>query len=370
MPTSDPRTLLVHICCSVDSHHFLSELRALLPKTKLIGYFYNPNIHPEEEYQLRLMDVRRSSRLLGIPLLEEFYDPKDWLRESIGMEHYPEKGERCSFCFDFRLNRSAQKALELGCDSFTTTLLASPMKSIPQLFSQGKELEQIWGIRFYPLDTRSHGGSARQQQLAKASHLYRQNYCGCLYALKAQREQLQKRPLELLSPLSPQRAKEGIFAQRRHALERRDFFEKSGQPYFFGKEKRIFWQNLFTRFQDSKGASIPCHALAPSLLSRPLSLRVELHHKGMAYFDKEGIRAIDLELWRRLTLQKQSSIQELIYHPLSIKEELRLREELGDSPLSTSPLLILKELPPLGESCKLTLHSLWQEESIEKVWKL
>lgn len=370
MLTSEPRFLLVHICCSVDSHHFLTELRACLSATKLIGYFYNPNIHPEEEYQLRLLDVRRSCRLLGIPLIEESYDPRDWLKASLGLEHHPEKGERCSFCFDFRLEKSAQKAEQLGCDSFTTTLLTSPMKSTAQLFAQGEAIEARFPLRFFPLDARSKGGTALQQQRAKESNLYRQNYCGCLYALQAQRERAHKTPLELSSPLSRARYEEGLFALRRRALEERDALETQGTSYHWGKEKRLLWRNLSTLLYDSRGESIPCHTLAYSMLKGRISLQVERHHEGIAHFDKEGIRALDLASFSRLIHRAYDSLAPLIYDPPSLDEELALRIRLGDSPYSTSPILITKTLPPIGASYKLTLSTLLQEESVERVWQL
>ncbi|HGZ70984.1 MAG TPA: diacylglucosamine hydrolase like protein, partial [Nitratifractor sp.] len=71
--------MLVHICCSVDSHYFLQKLQIEYPESKLIGFFYDPNIHPYSEYYLRLLDVERSCKLLDIELLEGPYDYSAWI---------------------------------------------------------------------------------------------------------------------------------------------------------------------------------------------------------------------------------------------------------------------------------------------------
>lgn len=365
-----PKTLLVHICCSVDSHHFLSELRAMLPDTEFIGYFYNPNIHPEEEYQLRLFDVQRSCRMLNIQLIWESYDPSDWLHESNGLEHFPEKGERCSFCFDFRLEKSAQKALELGADALSTTLLASPIKSIEQLFRQGRAIKERFGLRFLEIDVRSKGGSARQQKLAKDSRLYRQNYCGCLYALSAQRERAQKRALELCSPISKARYDEGLFAKRMAALKERDRLEAGNRDYFWGREKQLLWQNLYALLLDSHKRSIPIHVIAHSIYKGKISLTLEREIERVFYFDKEGAKAITLEHFNKLTQKSYTNIYELIYSPPAMNEELELRRKLGDSPFGISPILVFGAIPRVGDSYKLTLHSFFQEENIEKIWEI
>lgn len=365
-----PKSMLVHICCSVDSHHFLSELRAVLPNTKLLGYFYNPNIHPEEEFDIRLLDVRRSCRLLNIELLVEPYNPAMWLQNSIGLEHYPEKSERCSFCFDFRLQKSAEVAKNLGLDSITTTLLASPMKSTEQLFIQGRIIESQNGVRFFAIDVRSRGGTARQQKLAKDTHLYRQNYCGCIYALKAQRTQSEKEALELICPLSQIRNSEGLFAQRSNALIKRDEHEAENRPYFWTKERINMWQNLHTLVLDSHGMLIPAHLIAHSSCNSRLSTKIELCHENIAYADKEGVKFIALDYFCELTKRSYGNIHELIYNPPILAIELEIRRKLGDSEFGISPILVVATLPKIGETYKITIKTISQEESIERVIQL
>ncbi|MDQ7082210.1 MAG: epoxyqueuosine reductase QueH [Aquificota bacterium] len=102
------KRVLVHICCAPDALYFLKRLREDYPDSELIGFFYDPNIHPYEEYRLRYQETERACRQLGIKLIEGEYDLENWLMSVKGLEEEPERGERCSVCFDFRLERSAQ----------------------------------------------------------------------------------------------------------------------------------------------------------------------------------------------------------------------------------------------------------------------
>lgn len=134
--------MLVHICCSVDSHYFLERLQQDFPDEKLVGFFYDPNIHPYNEYLLRLKDVEYSCHKLGIELIEGPYNLEEWLRKVKGLENEPEKGDRCTVCYDDRLETSVKKAVELAHDKFTTTLLISPKKSQEKLEIIGADLEK------------------------------------------------------------------------------------------------------------------------------------------------------------------------------------------------------------------------------------
>jgi len=131
--------VLVHICCAVDSHYFLNRLRKDFPNEKLVGYFYDPNIHPYSEYKLRLLEVKRSCKKLRVELIEGEYDFDSWLKAVEGLELEPEKGKRCNVCFDYRFRESAKMCAKLGLKRFTSTLLTSPKKSISQLRNEGEK---------------------------------------------------------------------------------------------------------------------------------------------------------------------------------------------------------------------------------------
>ena len=180
--------ILVHICCSVDSHFFLQELQNLHPNDEIISFFYDPNIHPFSEYQLRLLDVKRSCKILGIKLIEGNYNYEQWISAVRGLEDEPEKGARCQVCFDNRLLETAKEAKKRGFKFFTTTLLTSPKKSIEQLKIAGDLIGQKYHINFLTYDFRVGGGTNRQFAMAKEAKVYHQDYCGCFFALTKQRE--------------------------------------------------------------------------------------------------------------------------------------------------------------------------------------
>ena len=159
--------MLVHICCSVDSHFFLQKLQQDFPKEKLTGFFYDPNIHPYSEYQLRLLDVERSCKKLSIELIEGPYDYENWLEAVRGLENEAEKGLRCEVCFDKCFIQSAKKALELSEKKITTTLLVSPLKSQEQLKRVGDDFFSKYGVEFIAVDYRANGGSQDQSRVTK-----------------------------------------------------------------------------------------------------------------------------------------------------------------------------------------------------------
>ena len=213
--------MLIHICCSVDSHYFLQKIKEDYPLENLVGFFYNPNIHPYSEYRLRLLDVQYSCKQLGIELVEGKYDLETWINIVKGLENEPEKGNRCSECFDRRLEVSVQKAIELNHNKFTTTLLISPKKSQDKLKIIGKNLSKKYNCEFIFKDYRVGNGMEIQGKQVKENRLYRQNYCGCIYGLNAQREYQDKLADELLMPIGQQIQPESI-VERLNLYKKRD----------------------------------------------------------------------------------------------------------------------------------------------------
>ena len=182
-----PKKILAHVCCAVDAIYFLKRLREDFPNSQIVAYFYDPNIHPYEEYLLRLKESERACKILGIEFLEGPYNLEGWLKKVKGYEHFPEKGARCVICFDERLENSVKKAKELGCEAFTTTLLMSPKKSQEQLLKVGKKLEETYGVRYIHKDYRKGGGVQEMNRLVKEKEIWRQDYCGCMFALFQQK---------------------------------------------------------------------------------------------------------------------------------------------------------------------------------------
>lgn len=180
--------IVVHICCAPDAVYFLKRLKEDFPHAQLVGFFYDPNIHPYEEYRLRLVETQRACRELGIELYEGEYDVESWLLAVKGYEEEPERGRRCSVCFDYRLVRSLQFAKEVGATHLTTTLLMSPKKDFLMLTESGKRVCEGSGVEFLAPDYRKSGGTQQMFLLSRQMELYHQDYCGCIYGLFKQKK--------------------------------------------------------------------------------------------------------------------------------------------------------------------------------------
>lgn len=366
----DNNTILVHICCSVDSHHFLTELRSLYPHARLVGYFYNPNIHPYEEYQLRLLDVERSCVMLNVELLDDEYDVAHWLGDTVGFENAPEKGERCGICFDVRLHKTAKKAKELGIMAISTTLLTSPMKPQSELFALGDSVAGQYGLAFVSLDARSKGGTQKQQKLAKDAKLYRQNYCGCLYALAIQREYSHKCPTEMFCPISFKRYLEYPIHQRLAVYSKRVELEKAQIPYRLYKKRQWFYYPFFTRLTDSNDNLIPCYTLTHSMSAhtrsfRKQKFRIEYNEHGIGHADKGEIFVLSLECFNAFGSCTYQNITQLLFSPPSLSCESNIRARI-DGEYGVSMILVVERFELQQEFC-VQHHAICQDEIIESI---
>lgn len=171
--------ILLHICCGPCATYPVKEL--LEQHKSVTGFWYNPNIHPKEEYKKRFKAARDFSEKKGIPLIEEdFYDDQWWgVKMQKALE--PRKKElRCEGCYRIRMERTAQKAKDEGYDGFTTTLLYSRYQFHETIKDLGRELGAAFGIPFLYVDFRK--GWQEGIALSKEYSLYRQKYCGCFFS--------------------------------------------------------------------------------------------------------------------------------------------------------------------------------------------
>ncbi len=335
--------MLVHICCSVDSHFFLQKLREKFPNEKLIGFFYDPNIHPYSEYKLRLLDVKRSCEILDIPLIEGEYDFESWLEAVRGYENEPEKGRRCEVCFDRRLEVTALKAKELNENKITTTLLTSPKKSKEQLKKAGEDIEKRFGVEFVLVDFRKGGGTQEQFKIAKDAKLYHQNYCGCLYALTKQREEQERVASELFSPISNQILPSCI-EDKISLYEKRMELEKNKIDYRIKREKFLNYRLLRAFVKENK-KTIPSYFLPYSFLKRSFTKgRIEDCIDNIFYFNREEIKFIELNFFNTLLDSNYESVKELIFNPPSFEKELEVRSKIDIYPYSLSPIIVLDKI--------------------------
>jgi predicted adenine nucleotide alpha hydrolase (AANH) superfamily ATPase len=328
----------------VDSHYFLQKLREDYPGERLVGFFYDPNIHPYSEYRLRLLEVERSCRQLGIELIEGPYDTEGWLEAVRGLENEPEKGKRCAVCFDRRFEVSAAKAAELGERSFTSTLLTSPKKSLEQLRKEGERLAKRYGLAFVAPDYRKASGTQEQNRQAKEAQLYRQDYCGCLYGLTIQREQQRKLADELFCPLSGQIQPESI--EERIALyEERIRLEERGIPYRIVRERFLNWRLLRAQLRVRK-TPVASHVLPYSTLRRSFTRgRIEDRIGPLSFLNRDEVRFLTLKQYNQLCGRNYTTVTALIYDPPPFEEELVVRRSLLPNPYDLSALLVVEQIP-------------------------
>lgn len=188
--------LLLHSCCAPCSSYVFEYLSQYF---RITDYFYNPNITDEQEYRKRTLEIRRliqeQPHRYEIRFVEGAYDRERFFLAAKGLEACPERGERCAACFRLRLRETA-KAAALGIpdengkriyfDYITTTLTISPLKDARLLNRIGREAAREFGVRWLPCDFKKRGGFQRSLELSRRYHLYRQNYCGCIFSKRAQ----------------------------------------------------------------------------------------------------------------------------------------------------------------------------------------
>jgi predicted adenine nucleotide alpha hydrolase (AANH) superfamily ATPase len=148
-------------------------------------FFYNPNIHPREEYELRKTENIRFAEKCGIAFVDADYYTDNWFARVKGLEWEPERGARCTTCFDMRFERTALYAVEYGFRVFTSCLGISRWKNMEQINGCGQRAAARWpGLRYWTYNWRKKGGSSRMLEISKREEFYQQEYCGCIYSLR------------------------------------------------------------------------------------------------------------------------------------------------------------------------------------------
>ena len=199
--------VLLHACCAPCSSAIVEWMLANGVRPTI--FYYNPNIWPREEYEIRKNESKRHAEGLGIQWIDGDYDHEEWRNEVSRCEDYdytsePERGRRCEQCFTLRLTRTALKAQELGLKYFATTLASSRWKSLEQIERAGRRAEQIVNestqkalgsaaspseepsllCTFWAQNWRKGGLQERRNQLLKEFGFYNQQYCGCEFSAR------------------------------------------------------------------------------------------------------------------------------------------------------------------------------------------
>ena len=204
--------VLLHACCAPCSSAIVEWL--VQHDVRPTIYYYNPNIWPREEYEIRKQESKRHAGSLGLEWLDGDYDHDAWLESVCGLENEPERGRRCEQCFTLRLTATARKAVELGIPYFATTLASSRWKNLDQINRAGLMAEQTVNAqcsmfnaqcsmfnaqcsmfngqcsmfngpcKFWPQNWRKGGLQERRNQLLKEYNFYNQQYCGCEFSMR------------------------------------------------------------------------------------------------------------------------------------------------------------------------------------------
>ncbi len=185
-------SLLLHVCCAPCS---TAVLERLMSEFTITVYFYNPNIHPLEEYARRFDELKKFlAEKEEIQLHSEHYDPNDFFKtldtdKKPSLKTEKERGQRCCMCYELRLKKAANYALKHGFDYFTSALSISPHKDAQAINKIGYHLQENLKNQsnektplFLFADFKKRSGFKRSLELSKEFNLYRQEYCGCIYS--------------------------------------------------------------------------------------------------------------------------------------------------------------------------------------------
>ena len=182
-PMGETRVLL-HTCCAPCSSAIIEALiqNGITP----VIYYCNPNIYPQEEYEIRKNECTRYAESLGLEIIDADYDHENWLEAVKGLEDEPERGGRCLKCFKLRLLRTAEYARQRGIKVITTTLASSRWKSLDQIDEAGFwACGQVSGdVIWWDRNWRKGGLQERRLQIIKEYDFYNQLYCGCEFSMR------------------------------------------------------------------------------------------------------------------------------------------------------------------------------------------
>lgn len=175
--------ILLHACCAPCSAPILESLMkdGIVPAV----FYYNPNIYPAKEYEIRRNEIARYADKLGLEFIEGRYCHEEWLDVVKGMEKEPERGNRCLECFKMRLAATARVAKERGFDTFASSLSSSRWKRLDQIDQAGMcACAAIDGVEYLAKNWRKGGLQQRRGELIKENGFYNQLYCGCEFSIR------------------------------------------------------------------------------------------------------------------------------------------------------------------------------------------
>ena len=169
--------LLLHMCCGPCSCYPVKKLRE--DGIEPTGYFFNPNIHPYKEWDMRLKTAKEFAEKVDMKIItDENYMLRDFLKKAL-MAESVENG-RCRMCYTWRLEQAAKFAAENGFDSFTSTLFYSIYQQHDLMKETAEFFAEKYGVSFYYEDFRT--GWQEGTDISIDLGLDRQPYCGCIFS--------------------------------------------------------------------------------------------------------------------------------------------------------------------------------------------
>lgn len=175
--------VLLHTCCAPCSSAIIECMiqHGIRPTI----FYYNPNIYPLEEYNIRKEECSRYAKSLGLDIVDWDWDHDNWRCMVKGMENEPERGGRCLKCFKIRLLETAKYAHENGFSLITTTLASSRWKSLEQIEEAGNfACSNYDDVSYWAQNWRKGGLSDRRIAIIKEYNFYNQRYCGCEFSMR------------------------------------------------------------------------------------------------------------------------------------------------------------------------------------------
>lgn len=171
--------LLLHVCCWPDATIPIIDLKK---DYDITCFWYDPNIHPKSEYNKRLKAFKKVCEIEKIPFIEWEYDTKKYFEKIKWYEKCKEKWERCTICYDLRLERSLKEAKKLWIQYWTTTLTISPHKDLEKIFKIWEKYNNKNKEEFLFIDFKKNDWFKRSIDYTVKYKIYRQNYCWCVYS--------------------------------------------------------------------------------------------------------------------------------------------------------------------------------------------
>lgn len=183
-PPEGVHRVLLHSCCAPCSGAMVDEMRSL-EDLEVTVFFYNPNIHPRKEYEIRKNENKKFCGNIGVSFIDCDYDVDNWYSRVKGMEFDPERGRRCTECFDLRMERTALYAHEHGYNAIATTNATSRWKDAVQVNDSGhRAAARYQNLIYWENDWQSDEMTMRKYKISAAERFYKQEYCGCSYSLR------------------------------------------------------------------------------------------------------------------------------------------------------------------------------------------